>query len=293
MSAKEIRAQARGILSGNWGTFILLNVMYALAVSVLMLINQFVPIIGYIVSLALIVPLAYSYIKNLLRLRRKETNSAFEFFKDTINNFGRSWCVAGRILLKILVPLIIVFVALVVLILSSVYVTINSLFGGASSAAIASFFVLISMLVLFIGYIYLFVKALLYILTTYIAIDNPQMSASECVNKSATIMNGNRLKYVFLCLSFIGWMLLCVVTFGIGLIALIPYMSVAFVCFYEDLSGIKQSNVINDTSSNDSGKINVVQSQESNEVKVEQQEATVETNNDTTNIDENNNPIKQ
>lgn len=43
MRAREIRAQAREALSGNWTTFILLNVMYVLAISVLTFINYFIP----------------------------------------------------------------------------------------------------------------------------------------------------------------------------------------------------------------------------------------------------------
>lgn len=292
MRAAEIRAQAREALSGNWTTFILLNVMYFLAVSVLMLIYVFVPIIGAIAYVVFLIPLAFSYCKNLMRLKRKETDSSFEFFKGIFSNFSRSWCVAGRTLLKLLVPLIIIFVALVALIVSSVIITANTLLGETAGMAGAAIVVLVSMLVLFIGYIYLIVKALLYILPTYIAIDNPQMSAKDCVNMSATLMKGNRWKYICLALSFIGWMILSVFTFGIGLLFLLPYMSVAMICFYEALAGRNQNEVVN-ASSEDSGKVNIVQNSEQETTQSESVQNTQENTDNTNNIiGENDNPIK-
>jgi len=43
------------------------------------------------------------------------------------------------------------------------------------------------------------------------------------------------MKLFLLDLSFIGWMILSVLTLGIGLLFLQPYMSTARAAFYEDL----------------------------------------------------------
>lgn len=43
------------------------------------------------------------------------------------------------------------------------------------------------------------------------------------------------MKLFLLDLSFIGWAILCIFTFGIGLLFLKPYMQVAHAAFYEDL----------------------------------------------------------
>ena len=48
-------------------------------------------------------------------------------------------------------------------------------------------------------------------------------------------MKGYKWKYVCLSLSFIGWMLLSILTLGIGLIFLYPYMQVSYICFYEKI----------------------------------------------------------
>ena len=53
------------------------------------------------------------------------------------------------------------------------------------------------------------------------------------------MMQGHKMRYFELMLSFIGWYLLSILTFGIGLIFLAPYIQMTFVCFYEDIK-IKQ-----------------------------------------------------
>lgn len=281
MKAREIRAQAREALSGNWATFVLLNVMYVLSTVVLSVLNAFIPIIGYIALMVLTVPLAYGYLKNLLRLKRKETDNAFEFFRYTFNDFGRAWCVTGRILLKLIVPLIIVGISLIAIVILAVFVTMSAIVGNESALVVSSFGYLIVMVALFIGYIWLIVRGLLCVLSTYIAIDNPQMSAKETVDLSVKLMKGNRWKYIFLSLSFIGWMILSILTLGIGFIFLFPYMSVAMAFFYENLAGKVKSNPI----SNESGKIEIIQ-------KPEQIVNNVTSNQTINDVNENNNPIK-
>lgn len=281
MKAKEIRAQAREALSGNWATFILLNVMYVLSIAVLSFLNVLIPIVGYIALMVLTVPLAYGYLKNLLRLKRKETDNAFEFFRYTFNDFARAWCVTGRILLKLIVPLIIVGISLIAIVILAVFVAMSAIAGNESALVVSSFGYLIVMVALFIGYIWLIVRGLLCVLSTYIAIDNPQMSAKETVDLSVKLMKGNRLKYIFLSLSFIGWMILSILTLGIGFIFLFPYMSVAMAFFYENLAGKVKSNPI----SNESGKIEIIQ-------KPEQIVNNVTSNQTINDVNENNNPIK-
>ncbi|WP_347222634.1 DUF975 family protein, partial [Bacteroides congonensis] len=44
-------------------------------------------------------------------------------------------------------------------------------------------------------------------------------------------------------LSFIGWALLAIVTFGIGFLFLQPYMQVSRAAFYEDLKAQQGGNI--------------------------------------------------
>jgi len=78
------------------------------------------------------------------------------------------------------------------------------------------------------------IAALSYSQTFYILADN-KISALDAIKESKKIMYGNKWKLFCLGFRFIGWGLLAILTFGIGLLWLVPYMSVSFANFYEDI----------------------------------------------------------
>lgn len=81
------------------------------------------------------------------------------------------------------------------------------------------------------------VAAYRYRMSFYILIDNPNLSTMEVINESKRLMSGNKGNLFFLDLSFIGWAILSALSFGIGLIALLPYIYTATVVFYELCNG--------------------------------------------------------
>lgn len=72
--------------------------------------------------------------------------------------------------------------------------------------------------------------------------DNPDMKVTDILRTSKAMMKGYKMKLFLLGLSFIGWALLCVITFGIGYLWLTPYMQVACINFYEDIKKAYISN---------------------------------------------------
>jgi uncharacterized membrane protein len=106
-------------------------------------------------------------------------------------------------------------------------------FGVALGAyLLALLFILLWTLLLIIPGI---VAALSYSLTFYILVDDPSIGAVDAIRKSREMMRGNRWKLFYLGLRFLGWLLLCVLTLGIGLLWLAPYMSVSMAKFYDDI----------------------------------------------------------
>ena len=77
------------------------------------------------------------------------------------------------------------------------------------------------------------VKSYSYALTPYILKDRPELKFNAAIEESMRMMNGYKMKLFLLDLSFIGWILLTMLTFGIGLLFLNPYMSVSRIAFYE------------------------------------------------------------
>ena len=84
------------------------------------------------------------------------------------------------------------------------------------------------------------IKAYSYILTPFIAYDNPEMSISECMKKSTEMMKGHKMRLAILHLSFIGWILSCIII--IPALNVIPYICIANGLFYMELSGKSSSN---------------------------------------------------
>lgn len=80
------------------------------------------------------------------------------------------------------------------------------------------------------------IKSISYSQAMYIALDNPDMSSKECIKMSMDIMKGNKIRYIIMGLSFIGWSLLIPVTLGLISIWLYPYILVSYAGFYRELA---------------------------------------------------------
>lgn len=76
-----------------------------------------------------------------------------------------------------------------------------------------------------------------YAMAPYILAEHPEISASEALKMSKDMMKGNKGSFFCLQLSFIGWMILSMFTFGIGLFFLMPYMQAANAEFFNEVSG--------------------------------------------------------
>ena len=82
--------------------------------------------------------------------------------------------------------------------------------------------------------------AFAYSMVPYILDDEPQLSIVQTFRKSRLLMKGHKFDYFWLCLSFIGWGILSILTLGIGLLWLAPYLQTASAAFYEDLKGLPE-----------------------------------------------------
>lgn len=71
----------------------------------------------------------------------------------------------------------------------------------------------------------------------YCFLENKQMKYNEAMNRSAEIMKNNKMELFVLYLSFIGWFLLALLTFGLILIYVQPYIEATALQFYYEKSG--------------------------------------------------------
>lgn len=71
----------------------------------------------------------------------------------------------------------------------------------------------------------------------YVLAENPNLTARQALNISKQITKGHKAELFVLGLSFIGWGLLCVITFGIAYIYVMPYMNATITNFYNSIKG--------------------------------------------------------
>lgn len=88
------------------------------------------------------------------------------------------------------------------------------------------------------------IKTYSYAMVPYLLKDEPELSADETIMKSMAMMKGNKMKLFLLDLSFIGWILLSILTVGIGLLWVLPYTMSARAAFYEDLKNAQQPQTV-------------------------------------------------
>ena len=79
------------------------------------------------------------------------------------------------------------------------------------------------------------VKTYSYAMPFYILNDNPEMSANDAITRSREMMDGHKWQLFCLHFSFIGWIILSCLTFGVLFIVVTPYMQAANAEFYEKL----------------------------------------------------------
>ena len=79
------------------------------------------------------------------------------------------------------------------------------------------------------------IKGIAYSQAMYILAENPEIGAREAINRSKAMMDGHKMEYFVLMLSFIGWYLLSAITFGIASIWAIPYICAAQANFYNSI----------------------------------------------------------
>lgn len=114
------------------------------------------------------------------------------------------------------------------------------LFGEGSDSANESlgiaFFVL-----LFISFIVIVIASLSYAMTYYILVENPEYGVLQALKESKAMMKGHKMDLFLLGLSFIGWAVLAIFTFGIGFLWLYPYFNTTIAHFYQYVSENKSN----------------------------------------------------
>ena len=91
------------------------------------------------------------------------------------------------------------------------------------------------------------VKSFSYSMAMYILAENKGKSATECINESKAMTDGHKMDLFVLGLSFIGWAILAMFTFGILYIWLAPYMYTTYANAYQSLKPVVTPPIVEET----------------------------------------------
>lgn len=245
MISSDFRAEARRKLEGKWGKVACISLVYMLIFFVISFIeNKLSDSMSAIFSLVVTiieVPLGFGLIIALFKVFHDEEVETFDFFTLGFSNFKKAWSISFAIFLKMLIPIILIVVSYILIAFGISGIAAAAIFYNSVAAGSFGFFVVIGFILLIASMIWAIPKSYYYQLSYLVAIDNPELTAKESVERSASLMEGKRWKLFCLQFSFIGWAILSTITFGIGFLWLVPYIEFASIVFYKSL--IDNTNV--------------------------------------------------
>lgn len=241
MTSSELRAHARESLRGKWGKAALITLVYLVINWGIGFVLGFIPFVGGLLVTIVSLPISYGLLVTFLKLKRNEEVSYADFLSLGFSNFKNVWLVFGNMILKLIIPIVLIIVFIMLMVFSGVGAGVSVAFKSVGATTGFAGLTIIGVIGYIVSLIYLVVKSYYYSLSYYILYDNENKTAKEIVEESEKLMQGNRWRFFWLGLTFIGWAILAGLTFGIGMLWLMPYIMVTFVCFYEGLVGTKEN----------------------------------------------------
>ncbi len=231
-SCRELRAEGRDGLSGNW----MIAVLVIFLMQVVMQASSMaaiIPLIGLLVPIFIAGPLTvgmYAYFLGLIRGEAVEVGTLFSGFSKLFKYTG----------LFLLVTLIVVVAAMIGAIPGGVLVGLvvsknpQAFEQNPDLAFEDPLFVL--------GFALLMILPLLaatyfwfrYILVYFIAVDEPDMKVVDILGRSSELMKKQMWKFSWLLLSYTGWFILGMLAFFIGILWSSAYWMAGFAAFYDD-----------------------------------------------------------
>lgn len=208
----EIRAESRGILSGNWGQAVLVVLVISLISGIsgsiggsftnsdgsyvsgaLLVLAAILSLVSIVYTILVLNVLNYGFVIIYLQLCREGKivfENLFKGFKDY-----------GRVVAVMFLKNLLIFLWTLLFIIPGI------------------------------------IKTYAYSMTEFILMDNQGMDALTAISKSKEMMNGRKGKLFLLDLSLIGWYFLCIFTCGIGFLWLSSYFMTNRAVFYQEMTG--------------------------------------------------------
>lgn len=217
----ECKLEAKELLRGRWGNAVGACLLVTISSMLVSFFLSPIPIFGWIIVAVVSAFLNGAFIKYCIKLtetgEKVKYLDCFVSFKTAIKIF----------LCNILIGVVL---GIGLLVLTMIFTTAS--FISESVFLMFIFFVIVLALGFFIG-------ACIFPLPIILTEDD-EIGVIEAINISWEVTKGYKLKYVIMILSFVGWGILALLTLGIGVFWLQPYIMLTVYIFYK---GIRSSNI--------------------------------------------------
>lgn len=233
LTSKELKRRAREALAGRYGlpmaSFVIVQMI------VLIVDAPFSPSLGsapgnfqfavyllasFIISLLSAVlncGLVYIHL-NLSRGKKAKVSDVFRFFTMHPDRIILSELIMSCVYLAVALPAIVCTMAVL-------------------SISVSVFSVLAVVMVWILTLIPFCMLSLSYELVYYLLIERPNAPIKDILAESRRFMHGNKARKFYINLSFLGMISLSVLSFGIGLLWVTPYISQTNAQFYRNVTG--------------------------------------------------------
>lgn len=215
------KIKAKELLSGRWANAVGAVALFFIVAAFCNLVLGIVPFIGIIIGSLLAYYFKLSFNKYCVKLSETDERVKYnECFLDALTFFKTM----GAQLLTGFVIFIIPFIIIMVGMFQSM-----SSFDGTVGMVIVSIGVLVEL-------IFAIYYSLTFFTIPFIFIEDDEIGVIDGIKKAMAISKGFKWKYFVFLLSFIGWYLLACITFGIGLLWLVPYFILSTYLFYKHMT---------------------------------------------------------
>lgn len=229
MDIRKIKDKALSKLEGNYITPILAIITYGIIMAIFMGVSYLIYNENMFTFFDIIITgLLYM---GMLEITIKIAKGKKAKFSDLFNRTDFFWKTVAITIILItftLLCVILEYISFKSLATFTIYQTDMSplisgtmlLVGVLLCAAIATFYI-----VLMVSLSQVF----------YILYDNENMPVLDILNRSMDLMEEHRLDYIIYALSFAGWIIVGIMTFGLLLFWVVPYIMVSSALFYDEL----------------------------------------------------------
>jgi uncharacterized membrane protein len=234
----ELKSRAKAALKGRYWESVAAVLIFGVITVVGSLLVSWIPVLGYLLSLALtfflINPMTVGLDFYFMQSRLASPVIGNLFFAFSGDRYSK---IVGATAWKTLFLFLWALIPAggVAIILTSFIASMlpGYMLGGSFSYSSIPAGPIIVMLIVYIaGMVVVLMKQIAYSMVEFILTDNPHIGYDRALKLSIAMTYGHKWNIFVLCLSFIGWYLLAILTLYIGLIFLTPYIQATLTELY-------------------------------------------------------------